>query len=384
MARPSRDTLLAAGLLLLLLVITTLAALAESRAEVALPDLASFSNGPTGARAFRLWLDEEGYRTVESSRAAFSVPERATLALILEPQLPGISDEEWAALDTWVEAGGTLALLGEGLGAALSFSHYDVEVSYAVPAEEPAFAAPLLASPPFAPGAVRPRAALLTGRADLVTLLAAGDEPLLVALPQGEGLVILGTVTYPLTNAGLKEGDNPYFALNLATLAGEGGLVWFDEWHHGRRGEAGLAGPDQWLRRTPAGRALLYSAAVVFLGIVLAGRRFGRPVPLRRPGQRRAPLEHIIALANLSRRAGHREAVLAHYHAELKRQLGQRYRISPALPDEEFVAELARIHPDLDTEALGRLLARLRSPGAAEGEMVALARQAAGWLQGND
>jgi hypothetical protein len=381
MVLPSRDTLLASGLLLLLLAVTVLAALAEGREEAAMPDLASFSNGPSGARALRLWLDEEGYSTDDSSEAVFALPGEATLALILEPQLPGITEDEWPALDAWVEAGGTLVLLGEGFGAALSLGHYEVEISYTSPQAEPSFAAPLLASPPFVPSALRPRATLQTARADAVTLLAAGEEALLVAFTQGNGLVILGTVTYPLTNAGLKDGDNPSFALNLATLAGDDGLIWFDEWHHGRRGEAALVGPDQWLRQTPAGRALLYSAAVIFLGIVLAGRRFGRPVPLVRPGRRRAPLEHIIALANLSRRAGHRQAVLEQYHSELKRQLGRRYRISPALPDEEYVAQMARFRPDLDTAAFGRLLGRLRSPGVSEGEMVTLARQAAEWLQ---
>jgi hypothetical protein len=381
MARPSRDTLLAAGLLLLLLAVTVLAALAESRQEAALPDLASFSHGPTGARALRLWLEEEGCQTDDSSEAIFAVPVEATVALILEPQLPGITDDEWLVLDDWVAAGGTLVLLGEGFGAALSFGHYEVAISYTTPQVEPVFAAPLLASPPFVPAALRPRATLQTERAGAVSLLAAGEEPLLLAFTEGDGLVILGTVTYPLTNAGLKEGDNPAFALNLATLAGDEGLIWFDEWHHGRRGQAALAGPDQWLRQTPAGRALLYSAAVIFLGIVLAGRRFGRPVPLERPGRRRAPLEHIIALANLSRRAGHRQAVLEQYYTDLKRQLGRRCRISPALPDEEYVAQLARFRPDLETEALGRLLARLRSPDVSEGEMVALARQAAAWLK---
>jgi hypothetical protein len=381
MARPSRDTVLAVGLLLLLLAVTVLAAIAESRDEASLPDLASFSNGPTGARALRLWLEEEGYETSDESGAVFAVPAAAALALILEPQVPGITADEWEVLDAWVAGGGTLAILGEGFGAAFAFDHYGVEISYTPPQGDPLLVAPFLGSPPFSPTDTRPRATLQTERAGVVTLLAAGDDPLLLAFAEGDGLVILGTVTYPLTNAGLKEGDNSRLALNLATLAGPGGAIWFDEWHHGIRGDAALAGPDQWLRQTPAGRALLYSAAVLFLGLLLAGRRFGPPVPLARPGRRRAPLEHIIAVANLSRRAGHRRAVLDQYHTELKRSLGRRYRLNPTLPDDEYVAELARFRPDLDTDELHHLLARLRSEGVSEGEMVALAQQAAGWLK---
>src|SRR5690606_10450307 len=51
MARPSRETLLALGLLLLLTIVTVLAAVAESREQADLPDLATFSSQPEGARA---------------------------------------------------------------------------------------------------------------------------------------------------------------------------------------------------------------------------------------------------------------------------------------------------------------------------------------------
>lgn len=383
MTRPSRETLLALGLLLLLVAVTALAAVAESREQAALPALATFSSQPAGARALRLWLEEEGYRVGDESGAAFRVPEDTDLALILEPEAPGITEEEWAVLDAWVEEGGALVLIGEGFGTAFSATHYDLEIDYEQPAEDVVFGAPWLGSPPFSASAVRPRASLGGERDHYVTLAASGDDPLLVAFPQGEGLVVLGTLTYPLSNAGLKVGDNPALALNIASLAGEGGTIWFDEWHHGVRGtaEAG-GGPGQWLRRTPAGRALLYSAAVLFVALALSGRRFGPPVPLSRPGRRRAPLEHIIAVANLSRRAGHRQAVLRQYHGQLKRELGRRYRLNPTLPDDEYVAALARFRPDLDTAALARLLGRLRAGDVGEGEMVALAQQVAAWLQG--
>ncbi len=380
MARPSRETLLALGLLLLLVAVTVLAALAESRQQADLPDLATFSSQPEGARALRLWLEEEGYRLREMESSTFAVPPATDLALVLEPVPPGITEEEWAVLDEWVEEGGTLVLLGEGFGAAFAASHYELEIDYQQPAGEIAFAAPWLGSPPFTAAALRPRASLSGQREEYSTLLAGDDAPLLVAFPQGEGLVVFGTLAFPLSNAGLKMGDNPALALNIASLAGEGGAIWFDEWHHGMRGVAEGGGPGQWLRRTPAGRALLYSAAVLFGALVLSGRRFGRPVPLARPGRRRAPLEHIVAVANLSRRAGHRQAVLRQYHGQLKRELGRRYRLNPTLPDDEYVAELARFRPDLDTAALARLLGRLVAPDVSEGEMVTLAQQVAAWL----
>ena len=55
---------------------------------------------------------------------------------------------------------------------------------------------------------------------------------------------------------------------------------------------------------------------------------------------RRSPLEFINAMANLHRRAGQRRAALRHYHDQLKRRLGRRYRLDPSLHDAEYVTRL--------------------------------------------
>jgi hypothetical protein len=97
---------------------------------------------------------------------------------------------------------------------------------------------------------------------------------------------------------------------------------------------------------------------------------------------RRAPLEYITAIANLSRRAGHRRAVLDDFRHRLKRGLGQRYRLDPTLPDDQYLRHLAGLNPNLDVAALGSLLDRLRRPQVSEGELVALSADVADWLEG--
>ena len=140
-------------------------------------------------------------------------------------------------------------------------------------------------------------------------------------------------------------------------------------------------GPGAWLRRTPAGRAVLFAAVVVFLGLVFHGRSFGRPVPPPQDVNRRRPLEHITAIANLNRRAGHRRYLLDQYRLWLKRDLGRRYRLSSTLPDEEYVAQLAAFDPDLDAEGLADLLNRLHGRQVDETEMIQLAAEVAEWLK---
>ena len=397
MKRPSADTLLSLSLIVLLIAVTGAATYWQTREEADRPVLATFSNRPDGARALRLWLEAAGYTVTTETPAVFEPPEEADLAIILEPELPGITEPEWESLDAWVENGGTLLLAGEGFGSAFAFAHYQVDVDYGVDEEGDVLpTTPLLASPPLTAAdtaRLRPRASLsregvaqtegAESSENFVPLLAVAGDPLLLTFTRGEGRVLLSTLAYPFSNAGLKESGNPAVVLNLVTLAGPpGSTIWFDEWHHGVREAAGaeIAGPTEWIRETPAGRSLLYTGVVLFLVLALAGWRFGRPVPLAGSRRRRPPLEHITAVANLKRRAGHRQATLASFHRQLKRSLGQRYRLDPTLPDETYVQELARYRPNLEEAALLELLTHLRAGDVSEEEMVKLAREVDKWI----
>ena len=382
MRRISPDAWLAGGLFISLLAITFLTAAGRISEEVA-PSLASYSAQPDGAKALRLWLAEMGYEVSDKTLAHFRPPEDTALIFILEPALP-ITPAEWQELDQWVEEGGTLVLVGDRSLALAMARHYDFSLHFSdSPPAGLAPQTPLWLSPPFTgPAEARARAYLQTRRDDFVTHLATAAGPVLVSFKQGAGQVILSSIPFPLTNAGLKETGNPALVLNMVAMAAPNGQLWFDEWHHGKQGSAAeIIGPGNWLRYTSAGRSLLYVALVIFVAIALQGRRFGRPVPLPENVARRRPLEYITAIANLSRRAGHRQAVLAAYKHRLKRGLGQRYRLDPTLPDDEYVTQLAHLNPDLDAEALKTLLIRLARPQINENELVTLAAEAATWLK---
>jgi hypothetical protein len=96
--------------------------------------------------------------------------------------------------------------------------------------------------------------------------------------------------------------------------------------------------------------------------------------------KRRGPMEHVTAIANLNRKAGHRADVLRQYHHWIKRHLGQRYRLNPSLPDEEYVESLAKYNPALEKEKLLNLLHDLSRANPTESEMVKLAEEASKWI----
>ena len=379
MKRLSPDLKLGLGIILLLVIVTTFAALQRGTDET-YPTLSSVSSAPDGALALKLWVKELKYNVNEQVLANFVPPAEASIVFMLEPLFP--TEAEMTAVDAWVEAGGTLIAIGENYGMFALIDHYKFYFSY-LPDGNGALSneTPLLDSPPSLDlENAKVGIALGSERDDYVTLLSFQDQPVLVSFEQGEGRVILGTVTQAFTNAGLKQAGNPELVLNILALARTKGTVWFDEWHHGMQGGEQILGPSDFLRRTPMGRALLFVTFAVFLAFFLQGRGFGRPVPLPQEIKRRGALEHVTGIANLSRRAAHRSYVMMQYHNQIKRKLGQRYRLDPAMNDEEYVNTLAGYNPSLDKNELLTLLKRLRRTNLSETEMVHLAGEAAKWI----
>jgi hypothetical protein len=91
-------------------------------------------------------------------------------------------------------------------------------------------------------------------------------------------------------------------------------------------------------------------------------------------------LEHVTGIANLSRRAAHRSAVMVHYHQQIKRKLGQRYRLDPGMDNQEYVDALAGYNSALNKDELLNLLKRLQRKDVSETEMVHLAAEASKWI----
>ncbi len=378
--RLSRDTWLAIGLFLLLALVTAAAALRQTKSKQ-IPYLATSSN-PDGMLALKLWLNELGIQTLDEPLTTFNPPQNAGIILIIEPALQ-ISDNEWNLVDKWVEAGGTLVLAGDTLSSYQAFGHYHFEIGFQPnQRDQLTVQTPLLSSPPLTdPIPLSPDYALFSERTDFVTHLAINDLPILVSFEQGKGRVVLSSTPYPFSNLALKNDADAELVLNLLALASQKPKVaWLDDWHHGVQGST-IIGPGQWLRGTSPGHALLFVTGVIFVALFLRGRGFGRPIPLPHEIKRRGPLEHVTAIANLNRKAGHRNAVLQQYHHHLKRHLGRRYRLDSSLPDAEYLHQLERLNPELDIPVLTDLLKQLSQKNPAESEIVKLAAETAKWME---
>jgi len=375
----SRDARLVIGIIVVLVAITTFAAM-QRRTQEQYPKLSTLSSAPDGALALKLWVKELQYKVDEHVLGSFAPPKDTSILFMLESISP--TEGEMKAVDQWVEDGGTLIAIGGQYGMFSLIDHYNFSFQYLPSnAGTPSNETPLMDSPlGLDLKNAKAGVALGSDRDDYVVLISRENQPVLVSFEQGKGRVILGTLTESFTNAGLKEQGNPELVLNVLALAKEKGTVWFDEWHHGVQSGAQLLGPTDFLQRTPIGHALLFVTFAVFIAFFMQGRGFGRPVPLPQEIKRRGAIEHVTGIANLSRRAGHRSAVMAHYHEQIKRKLGHRYRLDPGMSDDEYVKALAGYNPSLDKDELLNLLKRLKRTNISEAEMVNLAVEASKWI----
>lgn len=202
------------------------------------------------------------------------------------------------------------------------------------------------------------------------TLLAVDGAPAALTWRMGRGRVVALADARPLRNGQLRESGAAVVFARAAADVARGDTVWFDEYHHGFGGNAGLMGgmmrhADRVL---PTGVWVQLLLAVALL-LWAAGRRFGAPLqppPLRR----RSPLEHVEALAGAYRQAGARRTARRLLVAGLARRLGRRVPADEAA-QAEMLGRMARQSP-VGRDAAAQLEKDFkRGPDA---ELVSLAR----------
>ena len=140
----------------------------------------------------------------------------------------------------------------------------------------------------------------------------------------GEGRILVLGDDAALSNERVAE--DPLAMLVIRTLVTHttpADTVFFDEFHQGIRGYDSTA--RQWagfLLGTPEGRTLFHVLAATFLALACAGLRFGSPMTRVAPTdrERRSPLEHVSALADLYEKAGARHAAALLLLARLARK----------------------------------------------------------------
>ncbi len=301
------------------------------------PSGSSTSAQPDGTLALFTWLGDLGG---PSQRLTEPSIDPAVGSVVMVQPAAVVDQSTREALDAFADTGGTIVLAGNSvqwLVLARSLGVNAVPVStQAVSATTPDGLSVPLAS----------RYRLSTDRADAQPLLERDNGDWVgLTMPYRQGKLIVIASPEPLTNAGLAADDTARFVYReiVSPAVASGRPVAFDEIERApAAATAGAPSIDRLLYQTPVGRAILYSALLTFVFLLLGGRRLGPPVYLRSASEApRTMYEHVQMLANLYRRAGQLQVVRETLSRAYARELARDSR--PAARAAELRSALDRV-----------------------------------------
>jgi hypothetical protein len=283
-----------------------------------LPTGSSYSAEPNGAQGLYAWIEAVGGRPGRLQEPVVRENQAPAALVVLQPESP-FTQTARDAFDAVPKHGGTLIVAGESLPWLLYARDLGVIV-------EPIRGGASSASTPD--GSLQlPIVSRYRVRADNATplLIDPNGDWVALRMPYKQGSLIVLATPEPLLNTGLRDEQTARFVYR--ELLSGATTIAFDEAHHSFT-PPDTAGVPQTLNQlifsTAAGRAVVYTAALVFVYLLLSGRRLGPAVQARPPTEtRRTMYEHVQMLANLYRRAGQfltvRDAFARHYGRLLAR-----------------------------------------------------------------
>lgn len=146
--------------------------------------------------------------------------------------------------------------------------------------------------------------------------VAGGGTNLVIEAPFAEGRVVVVSDPYVVSNAGINLVDNARLGINI--VASGGGLIAFDEFHHGYGANNNRL--LDYFRGTPVVAIFLQVGLVVALVFLSQSRRFARPVP-EREKSRLSKLEYVSAMAELQQRTRAYDLAIENIYADFRRRV---------------------------------------------------------------
>ncbi len=329
------------------------------------------NRGARGVAVLATWLAESGVDVRVHREPLTALPRDVASVVLVAPRARRVQDDEIAALERFVQAGGTLVYLWPRRGQPGLARWLKLEAG--VPllwTTEPAFT-----DVGGATVEVRLPAGLLAGAARLRVsadrMLWVADRPTVPVATHGAvwlerlgaGEIWLAAGPDLAENARLELLDNATFWANL----GARGPVVFDEFHH-----VAAAAPPVSLNLWAAALQFAFGA-LVFLAA--RGARLGPARPTAQTRHRSA-LEYVRAMAALTENARVEDELVERLRGDARLFLQERLGVPAQLPLHEAAreverqtgvtaADVLRLGTERDFLALSRLVARLEA--AAEG-----------------
>jgi hypothetical protein len=316
----------------------------------------SYRSTPYGTMAYYTLLQQSGYNVTRFEKPFTKLrerPEVSTLVIISPPPTVAFQEEEFTALNDWVAKGNLLIIIDREIFVEVG----EAKISTAYNREE--FKARPLQPTLYADGVEDLKLSNFASRVTVesqATIYHYGDDKgaVLADTGVGEGRVLAFTDPYVVANNGIAEADNVRLAVNLLTKA-PGGVIAFDEFHHGY-GSSHSEGVMAYFEGKPVKWMFWQMALIAALLVYTYGRRFARPVPLKRES-RTTNLEFVSSMANITRLAKASDLAMQNIYSDFRNKLC-RYSGLPTRVDSPRLAATAARRMQSSERDLRDLLAK--------------------------
>lgn len=329
-------------------------------------DRSSYRATPYGTLAFYTLLEESHYDVTRFEKRFTELKDRepGTLLVIAPPDTHNPDQEEFEAVTRWVEAGGLLIIVDRQIDVNIGDAAIHTEHA------EPKSTVHTMQPTPLSRGVEHVALSEYASRVKVdsrsATYHIGDDQAAVVAdTPVGKGRVVLLSDPYLVANNGISQADNVVLALNLFAERPPGTIA-FDEYHHGYGASTTGEGLMSYFRGTPVPWMMAQIGLIAALVVYSRGRRFGRPLPLKRE-RRTTNLEFVSSMANITRLAHATDLAMENIYGEFRKRLC-RFGGVPAKVENEKLAAAAARRAKLDDRELVTLLNRCE--GVSQGEHV--------------
>ncbi|MGA9767888.1 MAG: DUF4350 domain-containing protein [Blastocatellia bacterium] len=339
-------------------------------------DRSSYRTTPYGTHAFYTLLEESGYEATRLEKPYTEIKDRdqiGTLVIIALPDSNNPDEEEFKSLAEWVESGKLLVIIDRSIHIK-NFGDANADTGIAPGKFEVRPLQPTI----YTRNVERIKASDYATRVRIdsraVTYHIGDDQGALLAdAKMKEGRVVMLTDPFIVANNGIRLADNVIVALNLFADRPAGKIA-FDEYHHGYGSRSSGGGMLAYFRGTPVPWMLAQAALIAAFVVYTYGRRFARPVPLKRE-QRTTNLEFVSSMANIARLASASDLAMQNIYGEFRKRLC-RFGSLPLNADDSrlsaAVARRARLDPNELAELLARAEAVARGEKTTDAELLRL------------
>ena len=365
------------------------------------PNRSTYHSGPTGVRALHDYLNESGYKVIrwrETPQKLLTGPGKLVKTFVVVGDLKvRFTDAEQNALSNWVSTGGHLVVIDRNPAQNssakpgawnITIKRIEAPTLDVNPADSKQMTDKVVALQPVQPtvltrnvksvlpsrfasrlniepvpaytehtddvtdsdgAAPPPQQATSTSLAPVVHMV---DEKgaLLIDFAYGSGTVTILSDPYIIANGGIRLNDNLQLAVNLLTTGG--GLIAFDEYHHGKGlTQNNFAG---YFADTPVLLIAAQVGLVVLLMLWTRGRRFGRPLPLTQV-DRRSSLEFVASMAELQQRARAFDLAIENIYTRTRRVLARHAGVDYNSSRSEIASRIA-LRGTIDANRLETLM----------------------------